>query len=185
MKAEHSNTILSEVEIPSVNCSSSRVRADCDIDFSPDKKIDIHVKTSEGYVTASTFFSPTVSSSSTTSTPASTSLPTTDVEETGDGVVYSGSVTVHTNDENSLLPSKKSPQQPLPTSQILYIKPVFKSQADVKLKSNTVFSTRSSPLASDSKDKEGKLKIKTTTASRIFYITLLPYPTKASVGGFS
>lgn len=125
---------------------------------------------------------PTPSTEGTSSTISSTSLKTSvdpslsASEKTIFRKEQPGLVKVNTFDNSQNL-SKESSNLPLPTSQIVYIKPVLKPQVFLKPKTSLVPST-SSPLVASEKDKEEEVKI--TTASRIIYISLLPYPTKSS-----
>lgn len=126
---------------------------------------------------------PAPSTVGTSSTLSSTSLETSvgPSLSTSEGTILRkeqpGFVKVHTFDNSQNL-SKESSNLPLPTSQIVYIKPVLKPQVFLKPKTSLVVPSTSSPSVSSERDKEEEVKV--TTASRIIYISLLPYPTKSS-----
>lgn len=77
---------------------------------------------------------------------------------------------------NFQTPFKESHQKPLPTSQIVYIKPLLKPPY---VKSKEHVAPPSNGLVPSKKDNERREE-KTSNSSRIIYISLLTVPTKAS-----
>lgn len=88
---------------------------------------------------------------------------------------------VHTKEVNRLIPSKVFSNRPLPTSQIVYIKPFSKTKILYHQKSEQPVTPSTSTVTSSKGKKFGK--VESTTPSRIIYISLLPHPTKPSLQG--
>lgn len=83
---------------------------------------------------------------------------------------------VHIMESNLQTPLKESPKKPLPTSQIVYIKPL--PNPPIKGgKNKEVLLPSNGPVASF---KGNERRDENSNSSRIFYISLLTQPTKAS-----
>lgn len=99
------------------------------------------------------------------------------------GLSSTSPVDIYAREEDPLVPSKLSSIKPLPTSQIVYIKPFLKSKwPNLEKSENKVTSSSSlqNILVTPTQGQIEGGETRATTASRIIYITLLPYPTKPS-----